>query len=372
MNIGISGSYGGLNLGDEAILQSIIMKLEEDLDASIRVFSRNPEDTLERHRVDRAIDVRRLSVKEILPEIEELDLFILGGGGILYDSEINHYLREVKLARDRGIPVMLYGIGAGPLRKSSSQKLLRDSLGENTVITVRDRNSQKVLEGLGIETEIHVTADPALLLPSENLENEVPEIVHMDKKRKIVGFSVREPGGAAPGINEDVYHDILANAADYIIDRLDADILFIPMESNKRDQQHSHAVISLMQKPQHATVLKGKYTPGQLLSIMDRFSFAVGMRLHFLILAALKSIPLVGLPYSPKVEHFLEELGLVIPPMRLVNSGRLIAYIDSFWDKKAEIRRTIKKKIPELQARAGENHRILMDFIRSGFKSGGL
>jgi polysaccharide pyruvyl transferase WcaK-like protein len=166
-----------------------------------------------------------------------------------------------------------------------------------------------------------------------------------------------------------VYHDILANAADFIIDRLDADILFIPMESNERDQQHSHAVISLMQKPQHASVLKGNYTPGQLLSIMDRFSFAVGMRLHFLILAALRNIPLVGLPYSPKVEYFLEELGLVIPPMRLVNSGRLIAYIDSFWDKKSEIKRTIKKKIPELQKRAEENHRILMNFIQSDFKT---
>ena len=43
--IGITGSYGGLNLGDEAILHSIITQLRRDLPVEITVFSRDPEDT---------------------------------------------------------------------------------------------------------------------------------------------------------------------------------------------------------------------------------------------------------------------------------------------------------------------------------------
>jgi polysaccharide pyruvyl transferase WcaK-like protein len=39
LKIGISGSYGGLNLGDEAILQSIITQLRRDLsEVEITVF----------------------------------------------------------------------------------------------------------------------------------------------------------------------------------------------------------------------------------------------------------------------------------------------------------------------------------------------
>ena len=105
--IGISGSYGGLNLGDEAILQSIITQLRRDLPVEITVFSRDPEDTKRRHGVERAVAVRRLSRTEVQQEIERLDLFILGGGGILYDADARTYLREVSIAHERGIPVMV-------------------------------------------------------------------------------------------------------------------------------------------------------------------------------------------------------------------------------------------------------------------------
>ncbi|MFL6649277.1 MAG: polysaccharide pyruvyl transferase, partial [Sulfurifustaceae bacterium] len=80
--VGISGSYGGLNLGDEAILQSIIEQLSNSVTAEITVFTRDVEDTRRRHpRVARAVPVRALARNEIVPEIERLDLFILGGGG---------------------------------------------------------------------------------------------------------------------------------------------------------------------------------------------------------------------------------------------------------------------------------------------------
>ena len=94
--IGISGSYGGLNLGDEAILQSIITQLRRDLPVRDHgVLARSPRTPKRRHGVERAVPVRKLSRAEVLPEVERLDLLILGGGGILYDAEARIYLREV-------------------------------------------------------------------------------------------------------------------------------------------------------------------------------------------------------------------------------------------------------------------------------------
>ena len=84
MKIGISGSYGGLNLGDEAILKSMIEQVRREIpDAEITVFSRNAEDTRRRHKVERTVPVRKLSRAEVVPEVERLDLLVLGGGGIL-------------------------------------------------------------------------------------------------------------------------------------------------------------------------------------------------------------------------------------------------------------------------------------------------
>ncbi|MFA5531766.1 MAG: polysaccharide pyruvyl transferase family protein, partial [Thiohalomonadaceae bacterium] len=98
--VGISGSYGGLNLGDEAILQGIVTQLRDSLPVEITVFSRDPADTLRRHDVEHAIPVRRLGRNDILPYIRNLDLLIIGGGGILFDAEARIYLREAVLAQE--------------------------------------------------------------------------------------------------------------------------------------------------------------------------------------------------------------------------------------------------------------------------------
>src|SRR3954465_3599299 len=112
--IGITGSYGGMNLGAEAILQSLTPQRRGALPVEITVFSRDADDTKRRHGVERAVPVRKLSRSEIAPEVERLDLLILGGGGILYDADARTYLREVELAREKHVPVMVYAIGAGP------------------------------------------------------------------------------------------------------------------------------------------------------------------------------------------------------------------------------------------------------------------
>ena len=362
--VGVSGSYGGLNLGDEAILHSIVSQLRCSSNVEITVFSRNPEDTKLRHKIERVIPVRELARDEVLPEIERLDLFLLGGGGILYDAESQIYLREAQMAQEKGIPMMTYAVGVGPLKDPNVQKMVRDTLNRATAVTVRERGDKRLLEEIGVHREIIVTADPALLLEPEPLPQNALRQEHMHGKQRLVAMSVREPGIAAPDIDQDLYHGLLANAADFMIDRFDAQIVFIPMEASKLDVQHSHAVLAKMLRPQQAWVLKGIYSSSQLLSLMNRFDFAVGMRLHFLIFAALQNVPFVALPYSDKVGGLLEELQLAMPPIDLVNAGRLLAHIDQSWDKRNSLKTQFVKRLPSLKKRALETNRIAVDLLK--------
>ncbi len=313
--IGISGSYGGLNLGDEAILQSMLAQLRSEVPAEITVFTRDPEDTRRRHRVERAIPVRTFSRAEVAPEIERLDLFILGGGGILYDADAQMYLREAVVAQESGVPVMLYAIGAGPLKDPNAQALVRDCLNKVDVITVREKSAHKVLEEAGVEREIVITGDPALLLEPEPLPPDALAQEGLERDHPIIGMSVREPGVAAPDLDQDFYHALLANAADFMVDRFDADIVVL------------------------------------------------GMRLHFLIFAALRGVPFVALPYANKVSGFLEDLQIATPPIELVNAGRLIAYLDECWDRKDALRAHIAETLPALKERALETHRIAVKLL---------
>jgi polysaccharide pyruvyl transferase CsaB len=362
--VGITGSYGGLNLGDEAILQSIITQLRKDLPkVEITVFSRDAADTKQRHGVERAVPVRTLSRAEVMPEVERLDVLILGGGGILYDADARTYLREVQLAREKRVPVFVYAIGAGPLTHAAAQAAVREALGEAELVTVREKSAHRVLEEAGVHREIVVTADPALLLKPEPLPRGILKQEGLEGSRRLIGMSVREPGVAAPDLDEKVYHALLANAADFMVDRWNANVVFVPMERSVLDTQHSHAVIAKMLRAQRATVLKGEYTSGQILSWMGKFDFALGMRLHFLIFAAIQGTPFAALPYAGKVSGFLEALGVPAPPLNLVNAGRLIAYLDDSWDRRRSIRSKIVESMPALQERARETHRLLLGVL---------
>lgn len=361
--VAISGSYGGINLGDEAILQSILVQLRRSLPVEITVFSRNAEDTLRRHRVERAVTIRDLTRDEARAEVARLDLLILGGGGILYDRDAEAYLREVALAHELGVPVLVYAISAGPLQTPAAREAVREALNKVAVITVRDRQGRQLLEEVGVTQTVHVTADPALLMAPEPLPEEDWKREGFELGGRLVGFSVREPGPAAPDIDVEHYHALLANAADFMVDRLDAEVVFVPLERRKMDVQHSHAVISQMQHAQRATVLKGDYTSGQIISLIGQFEFCVGMRLHFLIFSALQNVPFVALPYASKVAGFVEDLQMDIPPLKQINAGRLIAYIDRSWDYRSEIRERIRRLLPEIQVRAKQTNELAVQLL---------
>ncbi|WP_437615616.1 polysaccharide pyruvyl transferase family protein [Sorangium sp. So ce834] len=359
--IGISGSYGGMNLGDEAILDGIVSQLRESVPAEITVFSMCPEDTRIRHRVERAVPVRNLTRKEAAAEVERLDLLILGGGGILYDQDAALYLREVFMAQEFGVPVVIYAVSAGPLSDPSAKQAVREALNAADVITVRDKQGYRLIEEAGVDREIHLTADPALLLREEPLPVEAIRAEGVEFERHLVGFSVREPGPAAPHIDPDEYYSLLANAADFVVERLDADVVFVSME--RTDVQHSHAVVAHMKNAERAEVLRRRYTPQQILGLVGHLEFAVGMRLHFLILSALRETPFVALPYAAKVTGFIEDLEMETPPLGSISAGQLIARLDRSWDTRHEVRAKIRRLLPGLQARARETNRFVTEIL---------
>lgn len=350
-------------MGDEAILQSIIFQLRSSVSPDITVFSRNAADTSKRHHVERVIEVRSLNRNEITPEIERLDMFILGGGGILFDKEADFFLRELEIATQAKVPTMVYAVGAGPLNNENSRSKVRNALDSVNVITVRSRDDKKILEDIGVRQEITVTADPAFLLTPEPLPPDALKLEQVHGNRTLVGVSVREPGPAAPDIDPNFYHALLANAADFLISRLDADVIFVPMERHVFDIQQSHAVIARMLQPEHAWVMKNEYTAGQLLSFTKHFTFSIGMRLHFLMFSALQGVPFVALPYASKVSGLLENLQVPMPPLERVDSGLLNAYIDKAWDERNSIKEKICGLIPQLKARAAENNRLAVELL---------
>ncbi|WKU07734.1 polysaccharide pyruvyl transferase family protein [Micromonospora sp. HUAS LYJ1] len=368
LTIGVLGSYGGRNLGDEAILTGLLADLrEQEPNARIIVFSRNPAHTALAHPDVEAVPWEGVSRVDSAEVLGQLDLLILGGGGILYDREARRYLRVVRVAQERGLPLLTYAVGVGPLSDGVDTGMVRETLAGATEVTVRDQESRMVLEEAGLINPITVTADPAFLLEPEDFPARLLREEGVPAGKRLVGLSVREPGRAAERLDVDGYHRLLAQIGDFLVQRIDAHVLFVPMERD--DIRHSHGVLSHMIAADRGRILHGDYSPRQVLGLMKHFDLAVGMRLHFLIFAAMVGTPFLPLPYAGKVFDLAQRLG--VPALRGVErevEGPLLAEVDRLWDERESRREATALRVAEVcdQARGtSQVTRAVLDGLRS-------
>ncbi|PWU44252.1 polysaccharide pyruvyl transferase [Micromonospora globispora] len=368
LTIGVLGSYGGRNLGDEAILTGLLADLRhQEPNARIIVFSRDPAHTALAHPDVEAVPWEGVSRADSSLILAELDLLILGGGGILYDREARRYLRVVRVAQERGLPLLTYAVGVGPLSDGVDTGMVRETLANAAEVTVRDQESRMVLEEAGLVNPVTVTADPAFLLEPEDFPASWLREEGVPAGKRLVGLSVREPGRAAERLDVDGYHRLLAQIGDFLVHRIDAYVLFVPMERD--DIRHSHGVMSHMTSSERGRILHGDYNPRQILGLMRHFDLAVGMRLHFLIFAAMVGTPFLPLPYAGKVFDLAQRLG--VPALRGVErevEGPLLAEVDRLWDEREARAEATAQRVAEAceQAR-GTSHvtRGVLDSIRS-------
>ncbi|MEU8070634.1 polysaccharide pyruvyl transferase family protein [Micromonospora sp. NPDC049151] len=368
LTIGVLGSYGGRNLGDEAILTGLLDDLRRhEPNARIIVFSRNPAHTALAHPEVEAVPWEGVSRVDSSPVLNQLDLLILGGGGILYDKEARRYLRVVRVAQERGLPLLTYAVGVGPLTDTLDSGMVRETLAQAVEVTVRDQESRMVLEEAGLVNPITVTADPAFLLEPEEFPQQWLREEGVPAGSRLVGLSVREPGRAAERLDVDGYHRLLAQIGDFLVHRIDAHVLFVPMERD--DIRHSHGVLSHMTAADRGRILHGDYRPAQILGLMRHFDLAVGMRLHFLIFAAMMGTPFLPLPYAGKVFDLAQRLG--VPALRGVErevEGPLLAEVDRLWDERAARADETARRVAEVceQARGtSQVTRSVLDSIRA-------
>ncbi|MBA2946152.1 polysaccharide pyruvyl transferase family protein [Streptomyces himalayensis] len=348
--IGVLGSYGGINIGDESILACVLGCLRASRpDARLVVFSRNPDHTRAHHGAADAVTCwEGISQQQMRQSLSGLDLLVLGGGGVLYDGEARRYLRLVSAAQELGLRTFAYAVGAGPLREAEDRKAVRTALARMDDVVVRDDESRLVLEEAGVQRDIAVTADPAMMLTPGAFSERMLRHEGIPDGARLVAMSVREPGRAAEHLDVADYHALLADVADFLVRRLDAYVVFMPME--RQDVRHAHAVLSHMTAPDRGRILHGEYSPAQFLGFMRHVDLAVGMRLHFLIFAALSGVPFLPLPYAGKVFDFARRLGApALVGVAREQAGLLIAEVDRLWDEYPKQRDHVRARVAELR-----------------------
>ena len=315
----IIGYYGFRNLGDEAILASMLDLLREALPVGeVVVVSGDPKHTQETYGV-RAVD--STDIPAVLEAVYNTAMVIVGGGGLLSDQSgftpehaltrqagnIPGYLAPALAAGVRGTPIVAWGVGVGPLYYGDSRRWVK-ALGEMaSIITVRTKEDLTELESLGV-SGASVAGDLAWLVEPSSLPPDFARTLE-GLPRPIVGVTPRSWGSSSL---QDFREQALAEGLDSFISEHQGSVLFIPfqeLEDPWDDRLCSQRIHKRMSSEKVSYAPAG-LSPSQFVSMLESCDIAVNMRLHGTILAGIGGVPSISISYDPKVNRMADQLGL--------------------------------------------------------------
>lgn len=308
----ISGFYGYKNSGDEAVLQSILTALEEqakELGIVLHpvVLSIDPEWTKLTYGVQA---VHRMKLAEVRQAIKDSCGLISGGGSLLQDvtgpKTIPYYLGILKLAQWMKKPTFIYSQGVGPVNRRLFHPLIKSVFKKCAYISVRDQESAELLQSMGLQGKvIDVVPDPVMGLrpreQSEALHDEIP----YEGNLPTIGISVR--------YWEKDYKELqkIVEGLQIVMKKQPVHVRFLPFHL-PIDVEASQYMMELLGDVSsigsHVSICSDTVYPQDMLWEVSRCHLVIGMRLHSLIYAANSRVPMIGISYDPKINHFLQRL----------------------------------------------------------------
>lgn len=348
MKVLLSGYYGYNNVGDEAILKSIITALrEEKSDIEIVVLSNDIEYTKKTYNVDA---INRWSLKDIAKSLKNSNGLISGGGSLLQDvtskKTVKYYVGIMALCKFLNKPYFIYSQGIGPINDRMNQQITKKYLQSASYITLRDEESKSFVKSIGVTKDIDIVPDPVMGYELDIFENEVVN----SYGDNYVSISVRDWDNAKTDFLEKI-----KNTCDDLVDK-GYKVVFVPMHG-KHDYETSKLLVDKMKNK--CEIFPYDSSIDDKILCIKKSNLMIGMRLHALIFAATVNTPMIGISYDPKIDAFL---GLVNEPV--------IGSVDSDWsskdliEKSLEILTNYEEKVNNLKL----NSSILKDNARKTAK----
>lgn len=303
----LCGYYGMGNGGDEALLASLLQMLPASVTPI--VLSGNPEQTSDRYQVEA---VQRKSLLAVLSALRRAEAFIWGGGSLMQDasSALNpiYYGGLMLLAQMMGLKTIAWAQGIGPLNQPFSRWLTRKALSGCAGVSVRDRNSEALLQSWHY---------PCLLAPDPVWGLEHTAVKGLwDLPAPRVAVALRPH----PQLTEDRLK-MMAIALNNFQKATGVCLVLVPFQP-VRDSAIAQFIAGQLSGPHHIYELA---QPQQIKGLFRGVEMTIGMRFHALIMSAAEGCRSFAISYDPKVDALASDLSLpgydlahdpdVLPPL---------------------------------------------------------
>lgn len=369
-NILICGNYGAGNIGDEAILRSLLLLVKRvDPKASITVMSARPEHTARLYQINAVAFIpagirsflrffSRGFIVKTLKSLKKADIFILGGGGLFQDEKkhaVFIWFLQGYFALLFKKPLYCCLQSIGPLNTFFAQRMVKWLFKRAVMITVRDSSSARLLKDLGIPSAV-VLSDPVLSLP-------VQKFSYSSQERYIV-LSIRFWNRG----NNDFLHKNIAQFIDWIYEKYGLKTLFIPFEEyHDFDQKEMDKIFVHIENKSSFLSHEFTFDIDQILQVIASASMVVGMRLHSVIFSVLTSTPFIAISYSSKISNFLQDIESTdcVIDFKNFDFSLLRQKFEHVMKNRKHFTSLLQKKAFLFQQKTLDHERILKNLIQS-------
>ncbi len=293
MKILLAGYYGYDNLGDELLCETvkeIVLPYAEKLEI---------------------LDRRSRGFFYSLQLIIACDVLIFGGGSLLQDISgrgltVLYYVFYALTAKFFKKKVFFIGQGIGPVTRKFNYWLVKKCLRQVDYLTVRNKESAAFLMALNVKN-FKIYND--LFYAYKN--KKIKETVLKENKKISVVFSFRP-------LNKD-YHQQMHR----IMKKISEAMKYISIKVVPMHKAYDENFLSCLEDISGIEVLK--YDREKIFSVIAAADIVVGMRYHFLLLAAKLNIPFIGLVYDPKIAGICSSLNM--PSLQIADLDKVGALL---------------------------------------------
>ncbi|MBS3737164.1 MAG: polysaccharide pyruvyl transferase CsaB [Candidatus Bipolaricaulota bacterium] len=363
--ITISGYYGFGNLGDEAILESLVTSLRDRFGEGpeIVVLSNDPERTEKIHGEKAA---SRWNPVVVFRTLKNSGVLISGGGGLLQDrtssASLWYYLALLYLARILSVPTYVFGQGIGPINKKYNEFLLRGAASGIKGFHVRDERSAELLRSFGLGDDEIIVGDDLAFLLSENEARQEEYLNSRDKE--IVGAALRSDVEGRTDVLRAV-----SSGLDMLYEKFDVNVVLF--STNSLADEDINTELRASTEAPCKIIDVDHLSPAQLVEMMGGLDLVIAGRLHALIFSLLSVTPVQGISYDPKMDILIEELNdleedndfSIWQPEELIKATEYLSDLGSIYQERRELREEVSRAKDEFNRRAKNQLGEALDWI---------
>lgn len=228
------------------------------------------------------------------------DLIFVGGGGLFQDTHnyftIHSYLHWLFYAH---CPVYCVGMGVGPIKHKTNIKYLLNLLNrEGIYIQLRDLQSYQFLDKLGMSN---------IELSCDIVEGSLLPLKKTSTKKIVLGCSIREWS--------DLNIEHVINFLNTIIEKKKVEMVkFFAFEHKKETQNEFLYLKQIADRLSTKTIVYAYGKDDRFLEELCGVTYAIASRYHANIIWQKLGVPVLPIPYAPKVYSLYSKSGIELKP----------------------------------------------------------